>query len=612
MSRLLQTGLVDSVAKTLGRGQSKTAIISSLCLATIILLSSLYIGSYFHPDVFRFADRTTYHQYFENRYFFSLLIDSIIISLSGLVWTIISFNNRFKWPTSLLIIGLFVIGISTFNSSSILQIISVCILPFIIAVYLINKRMQPKILHQDSSLITINYFSVFFFIIALISIYLSILGSSINNPFMDMITLLSRFAPAVMLLLIFSLFLRIIVKGTILSIPKIKTKFFQFVNSFSVPEYSIGRKSSRILLSILMALAVVIVLIPHFDNLQNAVGEDTFVYTNWIEEMRGSVDARELLELAFVEIQFGDRPLSLLIMYGISLVLDTLLAFEILLPSLLAPLLVFSIYLLTKEITGNALAALFSSFITAVSFQVMIGVYAGFYANLIALVFGYISILFAIRFLKGTNGNKNLLWFSISLVGVLLSHVYTWTIITAFLVIFSIVLRQKNIYESERFKIIFIVIGCIIAFDFAKSFLLDSSSAALRDLVVAESLDFGLLQFATSWSTLVRTVEVFLGGIFGNIIVLLLALYCGLLFRQRNLAEYFIIVFLSLGIIPIFFGDKIVQSRIFYDIPLQIPAGVALTSIFVGKDGKLKSIAIIAGLIAISVYTMTNLGVSPR
>jgi hypothetical protein len=612
MSRLLQTGLVDSVAKTLGKGRSKTAIISSFCLATVILFSSLYIGSYFHPDVFRFADRTTYHQYFENRYFFSSLIDGIIISLNGLVWTIVSFKNRIKWPISLLIIGLLVIGISTFNSSSILQILSVSTLPFIFAVYLINKRMQAKILHEESSFMTINYFSVFFFIIALISIFLSVSGSNINNPFMDMIILLSRFAPAVMLLLIFSLLLRIIVKGTILSIPKIRTKFFQFVNSFSVPEYNVSRKSSTICLPSLMALAVVIVLIPHFDNQHEPVGEDTFVYTNWIQEMKDSEDARDLLELAFIEIQFGDRPLSLLIMYGISLLLDTLFAFEILLPALLAPLLVLTIYLLTKEITGNALAALFSSFITAVSFQVMIGVYAGFYANLIALVFGYISILFAIKFLKGSNEKKNILWFSISLVGVLLSHVYTWTIITAFLVIFSIVLRQKRIYKSERFKIIFIVIGCIIVFDFTKSFLLDSSSAVQRDFIVAETLNFGFSQLGTSWSTLVRTVEVFLGGIFGNIIVLLLALYCGLLYRQKNLAGYFIIVFLSLGILPIFFGDKIVQSRIFYDIPLQIPAGVALTSIFVRKDGKLKSIAIIAGLIAISVYTMSNLGVSPR
>jgi hypothetical protein len=71
-------------------------------------------------------------------------------------------------------------------------------------------------------------------------------------------------------------------------------------------------------------------------------------------------------------------------------------------------------------------------------------------------------------------------------------------------------------------------------------------------------------------------------------------------------------VFLSLGILPVLFGDKIVQSRVIYDIPFQIPAAMALTYIFNSRTGKLITITIALSLLSIAVYTMTNLGVSPR
>lgn len=109
------------------------------------------------------------------------------------------------------------------------------------------------------------------------------------------------------------------------------------------------------------------------------------------------------------------------------------------------------------------------------------------------------------------------------------------------------------------------------------------------------------------------TVEVHLGGIFGSFLILSLALYCAIMLRYKKYASsLFVMVFLSLGILPLLFGDKIVQSRVLYDIPFQIPAALALTGIIASKNGKLISIVIALSLLAISVYTMTNLAISPR
>jgi hypothetical protein len=152
----------------------------------------------------------------------------------------------------------------------------------------------------------------------------------------------------------------------------------------------------------------------------------------------------------------------------------------------------------------------------------------------------------------------------------------------------------------------------VVAFDLAKGILLDTFSAVARNILVAETYGGDFLQLGERWTVLVRTVEVFLAGIYGNIIILILALYCTILLKLNNLAGYFSLIFLSIGIIPLLFGDKIVQSRVLYDIPFQIPAGFALTSIFLSRNGKLKSVVIGSSLLAIAIYTMNNLGIAPR
>jgi hypothetical protein len=612
---LSQTRLKNSISKPLGKGYSRLAIISSIALAIIILFYPLSVGSYFQPDVYRFEDRTTYHQYFENRYIFSKLIDNLIIGLALLGWCFISFkDNRIKWPIALSIGLLLSMGLSLPNLS-ILEFLSLISLPVIFSIYIMNKKIENKQLHLDSSLVTVNYFFLSFLILAVVSILLSLYNPRADSPFIDIMTLLSRFAPVVMFILIFSALIRLIFnRVTVLPIPRLKSSISLLTKTFAIQDrYIISRAKGIILLSALMALSIFIVLIPHLDGQLNKVGEDTTIYFDWIQHMKVSQNTDSFLRLVFIGIQTGDRPLSLLILYVILTLFNNnpVIGFEIFLQAILAPLLVLSTYFLTKEISRSSLVSLFSSFITVVSFQIMAGVYAGFYANWIALILGYVSIWFAVRFLN-TERKGDMIGFSICMAALLFTHSYTWTIITTFLIIFLIVLRWKKIYESRPIRTLLIIIACIIAVDLAKSVLLDSFSAVTRNVAIAERYGFGLLQFSARWTVLVRTVEVFLGGIFANMIILFLVLYCAIMFKFKNLAGYFSMIFLSLGILPLFFGDKIIQSRVLYDIPFQIPAGLALANIFVSRNGRLKSIMIGASLLAIAIYTMNNLGISPR
>ncbi|MGH9984859.1 MAG: hypothetical protein ACRD8W_12990 [Nitrososphaeraceae archaeon] len=198
------------------------------------------------------------------------------------------------------------------------------------------------------------------------------------------------------------------------------------------------------------------------------------------------------------------------------------------------------------------------------------------------------------------------------MIALLLSHVYTWTLVTVFFIVYLLVLRWKRVYDSKSIKAVLFVVIAIIVVDLLRSYLVGLDSGIQRDVVIAESFNFGLSQLGSAWSNIVTAVEVHLGGIFGNLFILSLAFYCAILFRYRNVSSLFIMVFLSLGILPLLFGDKIVQSRVLYIIPFQIPAAIVLTRVFSMSCGKLICAVVAVSLLAISFYTMNNLGIAPR
>ena len=601
---------MNHVLSTLGKGHANRNTISSIALTLMILFYPLSVSSYFHPDVYRFIDRTTYHELFEYKYIFSKFVDNLVVTLNLLIWAFFSwkFNNR--WIIFLPLLTLFVGGL-LFLSSPLLQILATISLPSVFSLYILNWKIHDKLLYDDSSVVSLNYLVIFISFLALISIYLSLGGSNINSPFMDIMISLSRYSHILLILVVFSIFIRVILKQILHAIPSLRALISKVTKPFDTPQYDISRRSLLGLLTILMIISVLVVLIPHIEGHTYRVGEDTSSYEGWIIAMKESDRIEELFQTAFVEIPYaskGDRPLSLFILYGLSFISDTIFGFEILLPAILAPVLVLVTYFLTRELTGSTLPAIFSAFVTAVSFQVMIGVYAGFYATWIAIVFGYISLLFGMRFLN-THNKNNLIWLCLSMILLLFAHVYTWTVITTFYIIYLVVLRWKKLYESDLIKVVLVIVIAVVLVDLAKGYLIGISSGFQHNLGVAESTAFGS---SDRWSEAVRTVQVFLGGIFGNLIILSLALYTTLFYKYKNTAGLFILMFLSIGLVPLFFGDRIVQSRVLYDIPFQIPAGLALSNVFVSRNGRLKCFAIMVSLIAISVYIMSNLGVAPR
>jgi hypothetical protein len=606
--------MMNSVTKTIGKHQPKKVIASSLAIAIIVILYCLSIGSYFEPDVYRFEERLTYHQLFEGRYFFNGFIDHLIISLCFLVWAIISIQHKIiKWMISISTASIIIVSITNISEIP-LGWLALVSLPFVIVANILDKTLRQPIVSGESFVLILNYILISVAILSIYSLFVSISSFDINDPFIDVFVLLSRFSPVVMFLFIFYLPLKLLYDYVCKNLQRLRTRILEAADSFeSVYTRAATHRFDRIHLLLIigssMALSMVIVLIPNTDNISGPIAEDTLMYVNWIEELQSSSNFEEILHKGFVGIAGGDRPLPLFLIHllSISLPLSTVTILELILPMFLAPSLVLITYYLTRELSPNILIALFACFAAAISFQVVIGMYAGLFANWIALLPSYISLVYMLRFLK-TSHRMDLYLFGIFLVILLFMHIYTWTIMMIFVFLFAIILWIKKKYSSSLLKLIFVTLVIVVGIDVVRGLTTGSTLGLTRDLVLAETTGYGFAGFDEKWNNLVHTTQVFKAGIFGNVIFLLLAFYGLMLIRYKNVVDIFLLLFASISILPFFFGDKIILSRVLYDIPFQIPVGLAMTNIFLSRYGKLKGLAVVLSLLASVVYIVFNIG----
>jgi hypothetical protein len=385
-----------------------------------------------------------------------------------------------------------------------------------------------------------------------------------------------------------------------------------------------------VFLSLFVLLSIVIALIPHLPNINKgdqAVGVDTHQYATWINELSAAENSNDFLRKVFIEQSRGDRPFSLLMIFGFQQatapINDNLELRIELLPFILGPSLVLAVYFLTRELTRNDAVSLFAAFLTAISYHVLIGIYAGFYANWIALIFGSLSLAFLFRFLR-SHDKRNLVLYGVLATLMLFSHVYTWSIFTIVSAIFLIILTKFNSLvhvngssltggkDEQRRKrkqsalLLLVVLACTVAIDVGRTVLTGSSSGIEGDLELGERLA-GPEQFALRWNNLTYTTMVYVGGLFANFLILGLGIYWLVRSDLWKMQDIFIIIFLSIGILPFLFGEWIIQTRVFYNIPFQIPAALGLMYLRQQAAGLLRSIPIYIWLIAISVVAVSNL-----
>lgn len=175
--------------------------------------------------------------------------------------------------------------------------------------------------------------------------------------------------------------------------------------------------------------------------------------------------------LGFALKSAADRPLTLILLFLVKEMTNAE-PFQVVeySPVLLESLLILVTFFLTKALSANAKIAIYASFLTAISFQTLNGIYSGFYANWLALVFGYSAFGLLLRCLKRPS-KFGLVALGILMMALLLAHTYTWTIIISVAFVFLFVLNISNYYPRKRFLILFLVLSSSIVVDISKIYM---------------------------------------------------------------------------------------------------------------------------------------------
>lgn len=616
---------LEQLAVGLGKGSTRVEIITSAIFAVVTFFYAYTVSSFLELEVYVIKDRVVYDNPIE-QYVIGNYADHIMISVGLLIWLGISLRRtKIRGIACISYGGLLIAAIVL--EPLLIEIISLIIFPLVV-ILIIYEKLMP--VNRKKELVIVNrslflaYFSLIFIVVSMLSIIVSLQplissnssNDTIRNYSYEIFVILSPASAVLMILLVFSYPLKLGIGEILILFPKLRSFFPRFANSKDLkpkcdygekppPKYGHSsynrnvslirknksrRRNTILCLLPLLVLSSGIALIPYQPALNEdnrLVGVDTNQYTLLISNLTESSDqGLEKIQRQLFSVVGGDRPLSLFLMFlavkitnseDISHTIDRS-------PVLLAPMLVLSVYFLTRQLVSNYATPYLAAFLTAISSQVLIGIFAGFYANWVALIIGYFCLGYLFKFLKDPR-KPILAMFSILLIATLFAHVYTWSIISLCASIFLIllILYRTTDYSRRAIILILIVITSSAVFDISKSLATSSTPGIFLDLELSD-VHMGADEYARRWETLAFAVNSGLGGILGNSVVLLLGLYWVLRSNYRNPSTLFLLIFMAMAIIPLFFGDWIIQSRTLYVIPFQLPASLGLTYILFNKN----------------------------
>lgn len=595
-----------------------------ILLSFYLILYSIFSLTITKLEIFPFINRVTYSNVVVTWSFFDSLQYDIAITLVLFAALVLLFYKKIiSIPLSLISITFAVISLSglydnivhSFFILSILFLPVSCILNFIINLNSNNKKVQVS---SNFKFSFFNFLKVFFWIVSIGTVFeiirwlaypftldlsLSHWTWKINTLENNLFYALALLSPYLMMLSLLSFLIKANIKHK-LKLPN----FFKVSNSsliksdsefptskLSYKKESFGLSANTIsvfcnqkLLFLLLAIFPSL-LIPIYPYLvtsdSNAIlGTDIPHYKYKITAAAAASDIFSSFHILMVEVDDAGRPLLLLILFFIHNITDQFFD-EILkfLPVILSPILVFSVYFLTKTAyPENKNLPLIASILTAFSHQILIGFYAAFYANWIALVTMFLSSMFLIKSIREDHPcNRNIVLFAIFNALTLFFHSYTWsyfTIVIFLYLIWTFVQKKKDRKKLKIVVVIGLVASSIITLDVIKSQFTGSSEVFERDLNFGEK-SVSMDEFRKRWSNLDFVFKVFLGGFLSNPVILLLLFLWSISAKYGNHSNRFFLAMLFIAILPILFGDHQVQARIFFNIPFQIPAAIILSKL---------------------------------
>jgi hypothetical protein len=272
----------------------------------------------------------------------------------------------------------------------------------------------------------------------------------------------------------------------------------------------------------------------------------------------------------------GDRPLSLFVIYLVSFLYPSNLEWIIkLMPVILGPLTVLSVYYFVKMGSGDNRLASLASLFTVFSYHIIVGIYAGFYANWLAIILMYAFLGFVSRLWRKISFH-NYFGAIISSLGILFSHSATWVMVLTGFILFigwSFLSCENQGKVSRKIVILFSILGLNLFADLLRVMIGARSGI---DWGVAVISPIGMHQFSLRWTHMFYTFNIYVGGSYTNTIMLLLSLVGMLTLHLRNSFDRVLFSMMSMGTVAFILGDYVFQARLFYNLPIQVLGALGL------------------------------------
>ena len=379
--------------------------------------------------------------------------------------------------------------------------------------------------------------------------------------------------------------------------------------------------SNRVLVISALVIASLIAVYPHIPAInpqQSGVSVDEKYYSSWLLQLREeSTNISELLVNAF-KVNFGERPLSLLLVVFLANVTNlpdaTVVRF---LPVALGPALVASNYFLvlhnlrSEDRARDRRMAAWGALFTALSAQVVVGMYAGLLANWLALIAGSLALHFAMQTWSGDNNQKTVMnagFLAAVLLLIMLLHVYTWGYFIAAIVVFAaisfITSRKTTFRPAAKILVIAVVAAGSVGLEYSKSFAYAGPVGLDHDIQRVGS-DLDLQNFNGRLDNLNRSLGSYMGGYLSNPIVWMLVIVW---LVRSNYSTFNRILLATLAIIsvPALFGSVEFQARVIFNTPLHLMTFLGLFPITTKSNDKnwIGRLALIAVLLSLAIYCL--------
>lgn len=339
--------------------------------------------------------------------------------------------------------------------------------------------------------------------------------------------------------------------------------------------------SSFALLGIAMVVGVFVTISPHLTH-RGLLGVDTPYYYGRLASMKTLGDVVYIFGVDW-------HPLYLALLYFIRMTtgwdnIQVIIAG----PGLLAALFALANYLLAKEVTASHLASGIAALFAASWLHTTIGLFAGIYANWLAMVFVVFFLFCLVRTLR--DGGK------LSVIGAIafaymtaLSHIWTWAVLIASLWLGSLLLvldylhRRETQRDHKAFKRLAAILVVVTLPPLVLSLTLPGFNSFLFSpgntfYGIAEGMRPDRINQA--WFLISFTLTKYVGGLLTYPLAIVLA-FAGAIFVVKSSPgiSRLLIGWLVVTSIAAIMLDSWYQWRALYVIPFEIFAASAMMGI---------------------------------